>query len=157
MLALREFTKSIADIRRQMRKKDPPVELGYVDIQILLRDMYEQRYGLLDKEAFEGGSKPNMFASASTHHCEALWFDESMYKDSLRRFLDNKIFEQLGVSYDKFIRRPKWYNDMTHEICAEKLADAPKAAEAAKASIAREIDKISGNKPRRITKKDRHP
>jgi len=156
-LTLREFTKNIAEMRKQQRKKDPPVELSYVDIQIILRDMYEQKYGLLDREAFEGGSKPNMFASSSTHKCEALWYDESMQKDSLRRFLDNKIFEQTGVSYDDFIKRPKWYNDMTHEICAEKLADAPKAAEAAKASIAREIDKISSNKPRRVTKKDRHP
>lgn len=107
--------------------------------------MYEQRYGIVDVLPTEGSEVPNMFGYASAHQCETLWYSESRYRDVVKRYLDNKIYEQTGIPFDRFLKQPVWFNVMMNELCAEKLAEAPKMAKDAHDKVLKEMEAIGKN------------
>lgn len=95
-----------------------PNRLVSTDVQILLRECYEQAYGIYDHKAAQN----DHFALVRHHDSEdAITF--SRLRERLEAFFDNKAGTMLNMSFTEFINQPSYLCDLQLEILSKREPD----------------------------------
>lgn len=95
-----------------------PTRLVSTNVQILLRECYEQAYGIYNHKAAEG----DHFALVRHHPSEdAITY--SRLRERLEAFLDNKVGKELNMSFTEFINQPSYLCDLQLEILSKREPD----------------------------------
>lgn len=95
-----------------------PKRFVSTDVQILLRERYEQAYGIYNHK----GAANDHFALVRHHWCEDT-IVASRLRERMEAFLDFRIGQSFNMSFNDFINQPSYVCDLMIEIM-EKRAPA---------------------------------
>ncbi len=86
------------------------------DVQILLREAYEQAFGIYDHR----NATNDHFALVRQHWSEDA-IGSSRLRERIEAFLDNKVGQQLHMSFNEFISQPTYLCDLQLEILSSRV------------------------------------
>lgn len=120
---------------------DNATKLNYIAATIVLRDAYEQMYGLFNHEHL-GSKRP--LALVARHPSEDV-FTYSRSYNTIRRFIENDVGSSLNCSLTEFLQMPREYTRLVMEIITERRARKNQSA----ADIERKLKQELQNADRR--------
>ena len=81
------------------------------DVQILLRERYEQSHGIYDHKAADG----DHFALVRHHWCEDA-IGASRLRERMESFLEARVGQNFHMSFQDFINQPPYVCDLMLEV-----------------------------------------
>lgn len=88
-----------------------PARLTSTDVQILMREMYEQAYGIYDHK-----SASNDHFALVRHHASEDAISFSRMRERLEAFVTNKLGTALNMSFTEFLDQPSYLCDFQIEV-----------------------------------------
>ncbi len=113
------------------------------DVKIVLRDLYEEYYGIYPHISKHNKSRP--LASVAMHPCENKT-DNSLLEEALNNYVKANIFEFFGLNWNEFISQPREVNELMLKIADKKMSEKTNSAEDVENKLRREMAHIQGNK-----------
>lgn len=113
-----------------------PKRFVSTDVQILLRERYEQAHGIYHHQ----GAKDDHFALVRHHWCEDS-ISSSRLRERMEAFLDLGVGKHFNMSWNEFIDQPTYVCDLQLEIL-EKRAPVNNELE----DLVNELSKGKGKK-----------
>lgn len=99
-----------------------PRRLTSTDLQIVLRERYEQSHGIYDHNA-----STDPLALVLMH-----WEEDAITSSTLRArmetFMDNRVGERFRLSFTEFLELPSYVCDLMIEVCTKRKDDVPSEA-----------------------------
>lgn len=81
------------------------------DVQILLRERYEQAHGIYDHKAAEN----DHFALVRHHWCEDA-IGSSRLRERMESFLEARVGHHFNLSFQEFLNQPSYVCDLMLEV-----------------------------------------
>lgn len=103
---IEEHTDDIAKVPKRFQSSD---------VQILLRERYEQAYGIYDHR----GNPNDHFALVRHHWCEDA-VTSGRARERFEAFLDARVYQNTGIPWDRWIEQPSYMCDMQLEILEKR-------------------------------------
>lgn len=95
-----------------------PKRLVSTNVQILLRESYEQAYGIYDHK----NSKQDHLGLVRYHWCEDS-IAGSRLRERLEAFIDRKVGQHLNLSFTQFLEQPSYLCDLQLEVLEKKASE----------------------------------
>lgn len=91
-------------------------------MQIVLRERYEELYGIVDHTSISNIPSEAAFALVSMNNNEDIYGND-IQRDRARKFLNCRIPHYWGCSYNEFINLPKATCDMLFELTEDIIRE----------------------------------
>jgi hypothetical protein len=88
-----------------------PKRFVSTDVQILLRERYEQAHGIYDHKAAEN----DHFALVRYHWCEDA-IGSSRLRERMESFIDARVGQNFNTSFPEFLNQPSYVCDLMLEV-----------------------------------------
>lgn len=109
------------------------------EIRIILKDMYDQKYGIFDHA---NKTKERPLASVALHPSEE-FINNSAIRDHIRLFAKKKIYETWGISHIELMNMPREIANHYYAIADEEMTIKSEVADNVETDIQREMKKRS--------------
>lgn len=107
-----------------------PSRLASTDVQILMRENYEQAYGIYNHK----GTTNDHFALVR-HHASEDAISFSRMRERLEAFVVNKIGTALNMSFNEFLDQPSYLCDFQIEVISSIKPEGEEALRALMAEV----------------------
>ncbi len=96
--------------------------LKSTDLQIILRERYEEVYGIVNHSALANNPSESAFSLVTLNNNEDIYGND-IQKERARKFVNYRIPHYWNMSYKDFINLPKATCDMIFELTEEFIKE----------------------------------
>lgn len=119
-----------------------------VEIRLILRDLYEQHYGIFDHLKL-GKSRP--LASVALHPAEEFSANSALHESALL-FARKKMYELFGMSHLELLKLPREIVGIYFSVADKEMSSRTEIADNVETSLKRELDKRNMDAPKQAAK-----
>lgn len=128
-----EVMKWLMDVCGKLRN------LSRVEVRIVLRELYEQKYGIYNKAL---DKEPRPMSSVALHPAENIT-DDSVLEESMELFVRHKIYELFGLSHTELMRQTREVVGLYYKVANKEMEARSQVATNAENAIKRDIGKTT--------------